>query len=89
MDDALGLLRTAYGDLAALLADLDGDEAVRPTGCAGWAVLDLARHLVLDVRRGLVATAAADGAQLRAGAPLTAAARSRRARTAAAGSSAP
>jgi uncharacterized protein (TIGR03083 family) len=63
VDEMLGLLRTAYGDLAALLQVLDGDEAVRPTGCAGWAVLDLAQHLVFDVRRGLVATATpADGA---------------------------
>lgn len=62
VDDALLLLRTAYGDLAALLRDLDDGEAVRPTGCAGWAVLDLAQHLVFDVRRGLVATATpADG----------------------------
>jgi len=62
VDDALALLRTAYGDLAALLQDLDDDEAVRPTGCAGWAVLDLAQHLVFDARRGLVATATpADG----------------------------
>ena len=55
--DPLSLLRTAYGDLAALLQDLTDAEAVRPTGCAGWAVLDLAQHLVFDARRGLVATA--------------------------------
>ena len=55
--DVLDLLRTAYGDLSALLQDLDGDEAGQPTGCAGWAVLDLAQHLVFDARRGLVATA--------------------------------
>ena len=62
VDTTLALLGTAYGDLAALLQDLDDDEAVRPTGCAGWAVLDLAQHLVFDVRRGLVATATpADG----------------------------
>ena len=60
VDDALELLRTAYGDLAALLQDLTDDEALRPTGCAGWAVLDLAQHLVFDVRRGLVATATPD-----------------------------
>lgn len=54
---ALDLLGTAYGDLARLLQDLDDDEAGRPSGCAGWAVLDLAQHLVFDARRGLVATA--------------------------------
>lgn len=57
MPDSLALLRTAYGDLAALLQDLTAEQAVRPTGCAGWAVLDLAQHLVFDARRGLVATA--------------------------------
>ena len=56
-DAALDLLATAYGDLSALLRDLDGDEAGQPTGCAGWAVLDLAQHLVFDACRGLVATA--------------------------------
>ena len=62
MDDALALLRRAYGDLSALLLDLDVEEAGQPTGCAGWAVLDLAQHLVFDARRGLVATATpADG----------------------------
>lgn len=59
-DAALDLLATAYGDLSALLRDLDDEEAGRPTGCAGWAVLDLAQHLVLDARRGLVATATPD-----------------------------
>ncbi|MFC3689892.1 maleylpyruvate isomerase N-terminal domain-containing protein [Aquipuribacter hungaricus] len=55
--DARELLRTAYGDLSGLLLALDDDEAAQPTGCAGWAVLDLAQHLVADVRRGLVALA--------------------------------
>jgi hypothetical protein len=60
--DALTLLRTAYGDLAAVLQSLTDQDAVQPTGCAGWAVLDLAQHLVFDARRGLVATATpADG----------------------------
>jgi hypothetical protein len=60
--DALALLRTAYGDLSAVLQGLSDQDAVQPTGCAGWAVLDLAQHLVFDARRGLVATATpADG----------------------------
>lgn len=50
-------LTTAYEQTAALLSDLDDAEAARPSGCAGWAVLDLAQHLVFDTRRGLVATA--------------------------------
>ncbi len=57
MTDPLALLHTAYGDASALLRGLTDDEAVRPSGCAGWAVLDLAQHLVFDARRGLVATA--------------------------------
>ena len=62
VSDPRALLHGAYGDLAALLLDLGEDEAVRPTGCAGWAVLDLAQHLVFDARRGLVASATpADG----------------------------
>ena len=55
--EPLGLLGTAYGDVATLLGDLTEAEAGRSTGCAGWAVLDLAQHLVFDLRRGLVATA--------------------------------
>ena len=57
MREQLALLRAAYGDMSALLQDLTEADAVRPTGCAGWAVLDLAQHLVFDARRGLVATA--------------------------------
>ena len=57
MTDGTALLSAAYGDLAALLGELTDDEAVQPSGCAGWAVLDLAQHLVFDARRGLVATA--------------------------------
>jgi hypothetical protein len=50
-------LRTVYGDTATLLGQLGEAEASRPSGCSGWAVLDLAQHLVFDTRRGLVATA--------------------------------
>jgi uncharacterized protein (TIGR03083 family) len=57
VDDAPARLRTAYGDLSTLLAELSDAEAAQPSGCAGWAVLDLAQHLVFDARRGLVATA--------------------------------
>jgi uncharacterized protein (TIGR03083 family) len=56
------LLHAAYGSLSALVRDLRPDEAWQPTGCAGWAVLDLTLHLVDDARRGLVALATpADG----------------------------
>src|SRR3712207_2711242 len=56
------LLSTTYRSLAALVTDLRPEEAWQPTGCTGWAVLDLTLHLVDDARRGLVALATpADG----------------------------
>ncbi|MBN1091588.1 maleylpyruvate isomerase N-terminal domain-containing protein [Blastococcus sp. TML/M2B] len=58
MTDRLDLLRTAYADLAGLLHDLAADgEAWAPTGCRGWAVHDLAFHLLGDARRALVGLA--------------------------------
>jgi hypothetical protein len=51
----LELLRTAYGDLSGLLHRLAvGGEEWTPTGCRGWAVHDLAFHLLGDARRALV-----------------------------------
>jgi hypothetical protein len=51
----LELLRTAYGDLSELLHRLAADgEEWTPTGCRGWAVHDLAFHLLGDARRALV-----------------------------------
>ncbi|SFN99546.1 Mycothiol maleylpyruvate isomerase N-terminal domain-containing protein [Geodermatophilus obscurus] len=56
------LLRSAYGDLSALVSDLRPEEGWQPSGCAGWSVLDLTQHLLDDARRGLVALATpADG----------------------------
>jgi hypothetical protein len=50
------LLRTAYDDVARTLEDLVADGAAwAPTGCRGWAVQDLAFHLLGDTRRALVA----------------------------------
>ena len=51
------LLTASYRSLSGLVADLRPEEAWQPTGCAGWAVLDLTQHLVDDARRGLVALA--------------------------------
>src|SRR5687768_2547455 len=51
------LLRTAYRDVVELLASLSDDDAFTPTGCAGWAVVDLTYHLLGDARRALVAMA--------------------------------
>ena len=55
------LLRSAYGDLSALVSDLRPEEGWQPSGCAGWSVLDLAQHLLDDARRGLVALATPAG----------------------------
>ena len=57
MADELQLLRTAYGDLAAVLTDLSAAEGWQPTGCAGWTPVDLGFHLLSDARRALVALA--------------------------------
>lgn len=55
MTEPLGLLRTAYRDLSAVLAALTPDEGWQPTGCAGWSPVDLGFHLLSDARRALVA----------------------------------
>ncbi|SET97099.1 maleylpyruvate isomerase N-terminal domain-containing protein [Geodermatophilus poikilotrophus] len=56
------LLAATYRSLSEQVADLRPEEAWQPSGCAGWAVLDLTLHLVDDARRGLVALATpADG----------------------------
>lgn len=58
---SLELLRSAYGALSALVTDLTPEEGDRPSGCAGWTVLDLTQHLLDDARRGLVALATPAG----------------------------
>jgi hypothetical protein len=56
------LLTATYRSLSEQVTGLRPEEAWQPTGCAGWAVLDLSLHLVDDARRGLVALATpADG----------------------------
>ena len=51
------LLTATYRSLSEQVTDLRPAEAWQPSGCAGWAVLDLSLHLVDDARRGLVALA--------------------------------
>jgi len=59
---AVLLLRTAYGELSSLLGALTEEETWLPTGCAGWAAVDLGFHLLSDARRALVALSTpADG----------------------------
>jgi hypothetical protein len=55
------LLAVTYRSLSEQVTDLRPEEAWQPTGCAGWAVLDLTLHLVDDARRGLVALATPAG----------------------------
>ncbi len=56
------LLRATHGALSAVVSDLAPGEGWQPSGCTGWAVLDLTLHLVDDAHRGLVALATpADG----------------------------
>ncbi|WP_091538176.1 maleylpyruvate isomerase N-terminal domain-containing protein [Modestobacter sp. DSM 44400] len=55
--DRLALLEGAYVPLSSVLGTLDTEEGWRPTGCAGWAVLDLIQHLLFDTQRALVALA--------------------------------
>jgi hypothetical protein len=49
------LLRSAYGALCGLVPDLTPEEGAQPSGCAGWAVLDLTHHRPAAPRGGLAA----------------------------------
>jgi hypothetical protein len=54
--DPVSLLRTAYGDVSAVLSSLTVEEGWEPAGCAGcWSAVDLGFHLLSDARRALVA----------------------------------
>jgi hypothetical protein len=57
MPEPLDLLQTAYRDLSGVLMALSPAEGWQPTGCAGWAAVDLGFHLLGDARRALVALA--------------------------------
>jgi hypothetical protein len=54
MADRRELLRTAMGDLAAVLESVSEEESWEPSGCRGWSVLDLGFHLLEDAHRALV-----------------------------------
>jgi hypothetical protein len=63
MRDPVALLSSAYGELSAVLSSLTVEEGFEPTGCQGWAAVDLGFHLLSDARRALVALhTPADGA---------------------------
>jgi hypothetical protein len=46
-------LETMYGAVIEIADSLSGDDLMRPSRCAGWAVSDVLFHLVLDARRAL------------------------------------
>jgi Mycothiol maleylpyruvate isomerase N-terminal domain len=46
-------LAAAYGKLGEVAAELTETDAMRPSRCSGWAVLDVLYHQLLDARRGL------------------------------------
>ncbi|WP_448642547.1 maleylpyruvate isomerase N-terminal domain-containing protein [Geodermatophilus sp. URMC 63] len=55
------LLGSTSAALSAVVSGLTPEEGWAPSGCTGWAVLDLTLHLVDDARRGLVALATPAG----------------------------
>ena len=59
-DDVVSALDHAYTDVTALVADLDDDDLLLPSGCRGWSIADLLFHMLLDAQRALVAFAMAE-----------------------------
>lgn len=51
------LLARTYGGVTDLLRSLDEADLLRPTRCAGWVVVDVVTHLLLDAERCLMACA--------------------------------
>ncbi|GIF07688.1 maleylpyruvate isomerase N-terminal domain-containing protein [Actinoplanes siamensis] len=54
-------LDAAYSGVTALVAGLDDDDLLRPSGCLGWSRGDLLFHLTGDAQRALVALATPSG----------------------------
>ena len=50
---SLDALEAAYGNVTAAVEGLSEAELMRPSGCAGWAVMDVLFHQLLDARRAL------------------------------------
>jgi uncharacterized protein (TIGR03083 family) len=48
------LLPEAYGAISAAVRDLDETALRLPSRCAGWSVVDVVYHLLLDAQRALV-----------------------------------
>jgi hypothetical protein len=61
-DDVVSALDHAYTGVTTLVADLDDNDLLLPSGCRGWSIADLLYHMLLDAQRALVAFATpADG----------------------------
>ncbi len=56
-EPALGALAGGYRGVTALVTGLDEADFMRPSRCAGWAVVDVLYHLLCDAQRALVALA--------------------------------
>ena len=61
-DGVVSALDHAYADVTAMVADLDDNDLLLPSGCRGWSIADLLYHMLQDAQRALVAFATpADG----------------------------
>ena len=56
-DDVAAILADAWQRVTGLVAGLDEADLLRPTHCAGWAVVDVVVHLLHDAQRALMACA--------------------------------
>jgi Mycothiol maleylpyruvate isomerase N-terminal domain len=56
-NDVVAALDRAYADVTAIVADLDDNDLLLPSGCRGWSIADLLYHMLLDAQRALVAFA--------------------------------
>jgi cytochrome c-type biogenesis protein CcmH/NrfG len=56
-EQAEDALAAVYGKITAVADGLTDASALRPSRCAGWAVLDVLYHQLLDARRALRAFA--------------------------------
>jgi uncharacterized protein (TIGR03083 family) len=56
-EQSLTGLMTAYRSVTSAVTGLEAEQFLLPTRCAGWAVVDLLYHLLLDAQRALVALA--------------------------------
>jgi uncharacterized protein (TIGR03083 family) len=57
MTSTADLLAAGYGGISDMVGEATADELARETRCAGWTVLDLLYHLLLDAQRALVTLA--------------------------------